>query len=139
MREILSPKALPPTPMRYSPCIRTGPFYHFAGMIGLDPSTLKVVDGGVYEETKQILLNLQNTLTELEMTLQNLVTTTIYTTQFDQFPQINQAWEETFTVNQPPPARTSIGVTALPLNATVEMEFRLYNSSKAAPGQPKIL
>lgn len=125
MREIISFKSTPAPRFRYSPCVRTGPFYEFSGMIGL------TVDGrlhpdGVSGETRQILINLTSAAGEIGLALQDLVVATIYTTRFDEFPLINKVWEEFFSHSVAPPARTSVGVSALPLNALVEMSFRFY-------------
>jgi len=129
MREILSAKALPKPKFRYSPCVKAGPFYQMAGMIALDPVTAKLAEGGPWHETTVILNNLKGALAEWGLSLEDLVSATIYTTRFDDFPLINQAWEEVFHAGVTPPARTSIGVAALPLGATVEIEFRAYKAS----------
>lgn len=125
MREIITFKNLPAPRFRYSPCVKTGPFYEFAGMIGLGTEG-KLNSGGVSGETRQILTNLLIAAGEIGLSLQNLVSATIYTTRFEEFPAINKVWEEFFSEDVPPPARTSVGVAALPLNATVEMSFRFY-------------
>jgi 2-iminobutanoate/2-iminopropanoate deaminase len=124
-RQILkSPKLYAPK-FRYSPCVKAGPLHAVSGMVALDPATGQLVPGGPYPEAKQILHLLQLGLPDWGLSLQNLVTARIYTTRMDQFMEINKAWEEVFASVEPP-ARTSIGVAALPLGATVEMEFTLY-------------
>jgi 2-iminobutanoate/2-iminopropanoate deaminase len=50
----------------------------------------------------------------------------IFTTRFEEFPAINAAWEQAFAGSTRPPARTSVGVAALPLGASVEIEFAFY-------------
>jgi 2-iminobutanoate/2-iminopropanoate deaminase len=122
----LSSPNLPAPRFRYSPMVKAGPFYQMAGMVALDATTGKLASGGPEAETRQILANLKKALPDFGLTLNDLLAATIYTTRFDEFPAINKAWEEVFTEAQPPPARTSIGVAALPLGATVEIEFRLY-------------
>jgi 2-iminobutanoate/2-iminopropanoate deaminase len=128
MREIIAVPSLPAPKFRYSPCVKAGPFYHMAGMVALDPTTGKLVEGGPYEETRRILDNAALAARDLGMTLKDLVAATIYTTRFQDFPAINRAWEGVFDDKLPPPARTSIGVAALPLGATVEIEFRFYKA-----------
>lgn len=129
MREILTSSNLPAPRFRYSPLVKTGPFYQTAGMIALDPATGNLATGGAEGETRQILANLRRAMPDFELTLEHLVSATIYTTDFDRFPDINRAWEEVFTADIVPPARTAIGVSALPLRASVEMEFRLYKEA----------
>lgn len=124
-RELLRSDQLYKPRYRYTPCVRTGPFYFLSGMIGFDPSTGLLVGGGTYCETRQILKLLQLALPDWGLTLEHLVQVRIFTTHMDQFPEINRAWEEVFNAVDPP-ARTSIGVAALPAGAAVEMEFSLY-------------
>jgi 2-iminobutanoate/2-iminopropanoate deaminase len=127
-REAISFRSTPAPRFRYSQCIRTGPFYEFAGMIGLTASG-GLNDGGVAGEARQILKNLQAAMSEIGLSFSDMVAANIFTTRFDQFPEINKVWEEYFTADIVPPARTSIGVAALPLNATVEMSFRFCRSA----------
>lgn len=126
-REILkSPKLYTPK-FRYSPCVKAGPFYAVSGLVALDPASGQLVPGGVYAEARQILHLLQLGLPDWGLALEHLVAARIFTTRMDQFADINRAWEEVFASVEPP-ARTSIGVAALPLGATVEMEFQLYRA-----------
>lgn len=125
MRELITFKSTPAPRFRYTPCVRTGPFYEFSGMVGLAGDGRLAV-GGVEAETRQILRNLIAAAKELDLTLEHLASVNIFTTRFEEFPLINKVWEEFFTVDMPPPARTSVGVAALPLGAAVEMAFRFY-------------
>ncbi|MFT5132088.1 MAG: 2-iminobutanoate/2-iminopropanoate deaminase [Gammaproteobacteria bacterium] len=126
MIEALSSVNLPAPRFRYSPLIKAGPFYKTAGMIALDKDSGDLESGGVGSETAKILDNLLQAMPDFGLTLNELISATIYTTQFDQFPAINQAWESIFTKDLRPPARTAIGVSALPLSANVEIEFMFY-------------
>lgn len=127
MREVITFKSTPAPKFRYSPCVKTGPFYEFSGMIGLT-SEGKLHSQGVAGETRQILQNMIAGASELGLTLEHLVSTHIFTTRFEEFPVINEVWNEFFSADIAPPARTSVGVAALPLGATVEMAFRFYKS-----------
>lgn len=126
MRDVIHFESLPKPRFRYSPCVKAGPFYHMAGLIALDGDSGKLVPGGAYEQTKNILGKAQTAARELGLTMKDLVSATIYVSPFSDFPHVNKAWEELFTADVPPPARTSIGVAALPLDAKVEIEFRFY-------------
>ena len=126
MVEALSSKNLPAPRFRYSPLVKAGPFYKTAGMIALDKDSGNLECGGVAAETAKILANLQNALPDFGLDLTALVSANIYTTRFDQFAEINRAWEAVFTADVPAPARTAVGVSALPLEATVEIEFLFY-------------
>lgn len=126
MREVFHSAKLAAPRFKYSPCIKTGPFYYFSGMVALDPDTKAMVTGGVYQEAARILANMKIFANELGLELDDLATAKIYTTKMGEFPEINRAWEEVFSGDVVPPARTSIGVAALPVNALVEMEFSFY-------------
>ena len=126
MIEALSSENLPAPRFRYSPLIKSGPFYRTAGMIALDTDSGALEPGGPGPETAKILKNLLNALPDFGLSLEHMVSATIYTTDFDQFPAINAAWEAVFTADVRPPARSAIGVSRLPLDATVEMEFSFY-------------
>ena len=126
MIEALSSENLPVPRFRYSPLVKAGPFYKTSGMIALDKDSGELESGGVGAETKKILDNLLQALPDFDLTLVHLVSVTIFTTQFDKFPDINTSWEEVFTDDIRLPARTALGVSALPLNAKVEIEFMFY-------------
>ena len=126
MIEALSSENLPVPRFRYSPLVKAGPFYKTSGMIALDKDSGELESGGVGAETKKILDNLLQALPDFDLTLAHLVSVTIFTTQFDKFPDINTSWEEVFTDDIRLPARTALGVSALPLNAKVEIEFMFY-------------
>ncbi len=121
----LSSNRLPAPRFRYSPLIKAGPVYKTAGMIALDRDSGELEAGGAGAETRKILANLVEALPDFGLALTDLVKVTIYTTLFNQFADINAAWEEVFD-DVRPPARTSVGVSALPVNASVEMEFEFY-------------
>lgn len=125
MRNILRPKAIPGPKFNYSPCVKVGPIYQFAGLVGLNPETGSLVSGGPGAETTQILTNIINALPEICLALNDLYSARVFTTQFDRFDDINAAWNKVFA-NIDPPARTAVGVSALPIGATVEIELAFY-------------
>ena len=126
MIESLSSENLPAPRFRYSPLVKAGPFYKTAGMIALDKSTGQLEPGGAAAETARILNNLLQALPDFGLTLEDLFSVTIYTTRFDQFAEINKAWETVISADMRLPARTAVGASALPINASVEMEFWFY-------------
>lgn len=133
MVEVLTARNLPAPLYRYSVAVAGGALCQLSGMIGIDLTTNKLVSGGVYHETRQILHNLLASLDELRLSLDQLMHATIFTTDFDNFADINRAWQEVFTVDRQPPARTSVGVTHLPAGAKVEIEFRFYRDVDEVP------
>lgn len=120
--------AIPAPRFHYSPCVRIGPIVQVSGMIGLDSVSGALVSGGPGAETACILTNLQSALADYEVTLSDLLIARIFTTRFEAFAEINAAWEATFTNDAHPPARTSVGCCALPLGASVEIEFTFVQS-----------
>jgi 2-iminobutanoate/2-iminopropanoate deaminase len=122
----LSSPHLPQPRFHYSPMLRVGPWVRVSGMIGLDPDSGVLEPGGAGAETARILRSLTNALPDCGLTLNDLVAARIFTTRFDQFPAINQAWEAALRGLAVPPCRTSVGVSALPLGASVEIEFDFY-------------
>lgn len=125
MIDRLTVAALPVPRFRYSQIVRAQGFYHVSGMIALDRDTGALETGGAGAEAAKILGNLKAALDEIGRSLSDLVEARIYVTDFAKFGDVNAAWEAVFDATVPPPARTSVGVSALPLGATVEMEFRL--------------
>jgi 2-iminobutanoate/2-iminopropanoate deaminase len=123
MRVTIQSDKIPAPRFRYSPCVKIGNTYHVSGMIGLDYATGKLALGGVGEETKMILANLLQALPDYGLSLDELLVARIFTTKFEEFAAINAAWEAVFSEEIIPPARTSVGVSALPLGAAVEIEF----------------
>jgi len=120
--------AIPAPRFRYSPCVQIGPVVQVSGMVALDPDSGQLVSGGPGAETACILANLQRALPDYDVTLDDLLIARIFTTRFDAFADINAAWEAVFTADLVPPARTTVGVSALPLGASVEIEFSFIQS-----------
>jgi 2-iminobutanoate/2-iminopropanoate deaminase len=130
MRQTLQSSAIPAPRFPYSPCVAIGSTYQVSGMIALDPVTGRLVEGGPGAETRRILDNLRRALPEYGLSLDDLLIARLYTTRFDAFAEINAAWEALFSNGLVPPARTSVGVSALPLGASVEIEFSFVKSSQ---------
>jgi 2-iminobutanoate/2-iminopropanoate deaminase len=121
--------ALPAPRFFYTPCVKAGPFYQVSGMIGLDPATGFLQSGGTAAQTTRILENLRAALPEFGLGFGDLMIARIFTTRFERFAEINAAWESFFrapAMPSSPPARTSVGVAALPLDADIEIEFCFY-------------
>jgi len=123
MRTTIQSSAVAAPRFRYSPCVHIGETVQLSGMIALDPASGVLVSGGPGAEAAAILRILQAALPDYGVTLDQLLIARIYTTRMDLFGEINAAWEAVFTPEVTPPARTSIGVSALPLDASVEIEF----------------
>ncbi len=111
-----APKPIGP----YSVGIRSGSLVFTAGMLGLDPKTGKMVEGGIEAQTRQALLNLGAVLEAAGSNLTLVLKTTVFLRDMEEFPLMNAAYGEFFPTE--PPARTTVQVARLPLDARVEIE-----------------
>jgi len=103
----------------YSQAIRANGFVFVAGEKGIDPRTGKIVSGGIQAETRQTLENIRAILEAAGSSFDRAVQSFVYMVDIGEFAQMNQVYAEYFTVN--PPGRTTVGVTALPAGARVEI------------------
>jgi 2-iminobutanoate/2-iminopropanoate deaminase len=117
-KEIKTKKGMAPVGP-YSQAIRAGGFVFCSGNIGVDPKTGKLVEG-IEKQTKQTIQNIANVLEDAGLTLANIVKTTVYLKNMDDFLAMNGIYGEVFT--KPCPARATIQVVKLPKDALVEIE-----------------
>lgn len=110
------PKALGP----YSTAVAADKTVYLSGMLGIRPETGKLKEGGVLPQAGQVFENLRAVLSELGLTLKNVVKTTVFLTDMDDFSSVNALYGEAF--GQDFPARTCVQVAKLPLGAAVEVE-----------------
>jgi 2-iminobutanoate/2-iminopropanoate deaminase len=111
-----APKAIGP----YSAGIRSGQFIFTAGQLGIDPQTGELVSGGIEAETRQALTNLKHVLEAGGVSLAEVVKTTVFLGDINDFSRMNAVYAEFFTQN--PPARSAVQVAALPKGGAVEIE-----------------
>jgi len=91
-----------------------------AGQIPLDPATGKLVEGTIEDQTRQVLANLRAVLEAAGSGLDRVVKVTVFMTDLSLFARMNAVYATAFPSD--PPARSAVGVAALPLGAQVEME-----------------
>ena len=91
-----------------------------AGQIGLDPATMKLVDGGVEAQARQVLANLAAVLAEAGSGLEKVIKTTVFLADMGDFQAVNAIYAEAFGEHRP--ARSAVQVARLPLDAAVEIE-----------------
>lgn len=117
---VLTPGA--PAPVGpYSQAIVAGGFVFASGQIPLDPATGKLVEGEFEAQVERVLDNLRAVLEAAGASLDSVVRTNVFLTDLALFPRMNAVYGRYFTTD-PKPARSSIGVAALPLGARVEIE-----------------
>ena len=104
----------------YSPAVRAGDWLALAGQVGIDPATGKLPDDGVGGQTRQALANIAAVLGDCGATLSDVAKTTVFLVDMGDFPVMNEVYADAFAGHRP--ARSTIGVAALPLGARVEIE-----------------
>jgi 2-iminobutanoate/2-iminopropanoate deaminase len=117
-----APKAIGP----YAHAVWTRNLLYCSGQTPIDPSTGKLVAGEISEQTEQAFNNLQTVLADAGLTMDNVIKVNVYLTSMANFAGMNQIYQERFSA--PYPARTTVAVAELPLNALVEIELIAENS-----------
>lgn len=100
--------------------IAQGEMIFTSGQVGLVPATGELVEGGVAEQTRQALTNLQNVLAAAGSTMNEIVRTTVYLTTMDNFAAMNAVYAEFFADTLP--TRSTVAVVGLPKGALVEID-----------------
>ncbi len=112
-----APKAVGP----YAHAVWAGDLLYLSGQVPIDPATGKLVEGGVAAQTRQVLDNLEAVLRTAGLTMEHVVKCNIFLTSMADFPTVNEIYQARF---QPPyPARSTVAVAGLPLNAAIEIEL----------------
>lgn len=119
MQSFNSPKA-PAAVGPYSHGVRVGNLLFCSGQIPLDPETKALVPGGIREQTEQVIANIAAVLDSQDLTLRQVVKSTIFMTDLADFQVVNGIYAQAFGDHKP--ARSTVGVAALPLGALVEIE-----------------
>lgn len=105
----------------YSHAIKSGEKVYFSGQTPIDPKTGELIKGSIGEQTRQCFKNLFNVLESAGLTPDDVVKVNVYLTNMDDFSEMNSVYQEQFS--QPYPARTTVGIDALPLGAEIEIEM----------------
>ncbi|MDR1731977.1 MAG: RidA family protein [Synergistaceae bacterium] len=120
MKKTVSTKNAPEAIGPYSQAIQAGDFLFGSGQIPLDPKTGQLLTGPVEEQAKQALDNVKNIVEAAGFTMQQIVKTTVFVTDMNNFAPINGVYAQYFGEN--PPARSFVAVKDLPKGAQVEIE-----------------
>jgi 2-iminobutanoate/2-iminopropanoate deaminase len=105
----------------YSRAVWAGNTLFLSGQLGMDPATNKLVEGGVAAETEQLLKGVAAVLEVAGLTMGDVVKANVFLTDMGDFAAMNKVYETFFEA--PYPARSTIGIAALPAGAHVEIEF----------------
>ena len=112
-----APKAIGP----YAQAIRADGIVYTSGQIGIDPATGALVPGGIEAETRRVLENLKAVLAAAGSSLDRVLRVGVYLTDLGHFQAMNRIFAEYLDRHRP--ARSTVGVAALPMGALVEMDM----------------
>ena len=124
MKKVISTSKAPAAIGPYSQAIQVGNFLYTSGQIPIDPATGQFAEGGIKEQTRQSLLNVKAILEESGLTMSDVVKTTVFMADMNDFADMNSVYAEFFS--EPYPARSAVAVKTLPKGALVEIEVVAY-------------
>lgn len=116
----VSTKKAPAAIGPYSQAIQVGNLVYTSGQLPIDPATGVFPEGGIKAQTRQSLTNVKAILEEVGLSLGNVVKTTVFMADMNDFADMNSVYAEFFT--EPYPARSAVAVKTLPKGALVEIE-----------------
>jgi 2-iminobutanoate/2-iminopropanoate deaminase len=111
-----APKAIGP----YSQAVEANGILFISGQVPIDPTTGKVIEGGIKEQTEQVMKNISAILKEAGYTFSDVVKSTCLLNDMDNFAAMNEVYGSFYKEN--PPARAAYGVVRLPLGVLIEIE-----------------
>ncbi len=111
-----APKAIGP----YSQAVQAGNTLYISGQIPIDPASGKIVEGGIKEQTEQVMKNINAILDEAGFAFSDVVKSTCLLSSIANFAEMNEIYGKYYSEN--PPARAAFAVKDLPLGALVEIE-----------------
>ena len=120
MKEIITSSNAPPPVGPYSQAVALDGFIFLSGQVGRKPDTTDL-EKGVAAQTRQAILNIQAILAEKNLTLDNVVKTSVFLVDMNDFAEMNAVYAEFFGEDTAP-ARSTIEVSRLPLDALMEID-----------------
>ena len=120
MKEIIRTERAPAAIGPYSQAVRAGGFLYVSGQIPLDPDTGEVVQGDVAAQADRVLQNIRAIVDDSGATLHDVVKTTIFLADMNDFAVVNEVYGQYFHTE--PPARATVEVARLPKDVRVEIE-----------------
>jgi 2-iminobutanoate/2-iminopropanoate deaminase len=120
MKKVINTNQAPAAIGPYSQAIKVGNLVYTSGQIPINPATGNFVEGGIKEQTRQSLTNIKAILEETGLSMNNVVKTTVFLADMNDFADMNSVYAEFFS--EPYPARSAVAVKTLPKGALVEIE-----------------
>jgi 2-iminobutanoate/2-iminopropanoate deaminase len=124
MKEIIRTGKAPAAIGPYSQGVKVGPFIFTSGQVPFIPATGELLEGDIQDQTRQSLENIKAILEEAGTGLENVVKTTVFLKDMEDFSRVNEVYAQYFTENQP--ARSCVEVARLPKDVSVEIEVVAY-------------
>jgi len=124
MKEAIFTHQAPKPVGPYSQAVRIGPFVFVSGQIPIDPASGEMVGPDIIHQTHQVLRNIKNILEQAGYSMNEIVKTTVYLADMNDFTQVNEVYSSYFS--EPFPARAAFQVGKLPLGARIEIECIAY-------------
>ena len=121
MKKVIATKNAPGAIGPYSQAIEVNGMLFISGQIPINPATGNIVEGGIVEQTEQVMKNLEGILTEAGYTFDNVVKSTCLLSDMANFAAMNEIYGKRFAQN--PPARAAFAVKTLPKEVLVEIEM----------------
>jgi 2-iminobutanoate/2-iminopropanoate deaminase len=119
-KQIIHTEKAPAAIGPYSQAIKAGNLLFISGQVPFNPETMEIVEGGVEEQTTRVLENLKAILAEAGASFDNVVKTTVFIKDMNEFGAINEIYAKYFGENKP--ARACVEVARLPRDVKVEIE-----------------
>lgn len=126
MKKIINTEKAPKPIGPYSQAVQAGNIIYFSGQIAIDPDTNELIAGGIEAETRQVMENIEQVLTEANCSFDDVVKTTIFLSDMQLFPMVNTIYGEYFKGTFP--ARETVAVAGLPKNVNVEISVTAYKA-----------
>lgn len=120
MKEIINTNKAPAAIGPYSQATKAGGFLFLSGQMPLNPETMDIVPGCVSCQVEQVMKNTKNILASQELDFTDVVKTTVFIKNMDDFGKVNEVYSKYFDKN--PPARSCVEVARLPKDVLIEME-----------------
>ena len=120
---IISSTSAPAAIGPYAQAVRVNDLIYTSGQVALDPATGNLIEGGITEQTERVCENLRAVLNVVDLTLTDVIKTTVFLKDMNDFAAMNEVYARHFAPeNYVPPARSTVQVAALPKGALVEIE-----------------
>ncbi len=125
MKSIISTNKAPKAVGPYSQAVKMGNFLFCSGQISINPETNEVFTGDIKTQTQMVLKNIEGVLSAANLGFENIIKTTIFLTDMNDFAVVNEIYASVFKAE--PPARSTVAVAALPKGVNVEIEVIAHN------------